>query len=599
MPLWAKTTAIRSPVLTGGAGAGSFLYLQDGVPLRAAGFGNVNGLFEAHTEQAGSIEVVRGPGSALYGSNAVHGMINVLSRAPSKAREIDLGLGVGPHGLRSGKVSYGDSLGAHGVRLDLLGTHDGGYRDNSGFEQSKATFRHDVAVAADSLKTVASAQKLDQETAGFVVGVDAYKDGSLNRTNPNPDAFRNAESARLSSRWDHDMDAGMQLSLTPYVRHTDMEFLMHFLPSQALEENGHDSVGLLAAMYLELGGGHQLILGTDVEYTEGFLKEFQSIPTVFSYVQGLHYDYEVDAIVAAPFVHGEFQLSPDFRLTAGLRFEYTEYDYRNNADNVTVGRFQRIADRTDRFEIFTPKLGATYHLGEAVSLYGNISRGARAPQTTDLYRLQLNQNIGEIEAEKLDSAELGLRGDRFGASFDLSGYFMKKRNFFFRDVDGFNVVNGRTRHVGVEAALGYEFSEDFDISANVTYARHTYDFDNDVASTANSTEAIQKGDDVDSAPRTIGNVRLGWNILGDARAELEWVHMGKYYMDASNTRDYDGHDIFNLRARWDINDRFSLDGRITNLFDTEYAERADFFFGTERYFPGEKRYFHLGATARF
>ena len=35
-------TAIRSPVLTGGAGAGSFLYLEDGVPLRAAGFSNVN-----------------------------------------------------------------------------------------------------------------------------------------------------------------------------------------------------------------------------------------------------------------------------------------------------------------------------------------------------------------------------------------------------------------------------------------------------------------------------------------------------------------------------------------------------------------------------
>jgi len=37
-------SAIRSPVLTGGAGAGSFLYLEDGVPLRAAGFANVNGL---------------------------------------------------------------------------------------------------------------------------------------------------------------------------------------------------------------------------------------------------------------------------------------------------------------------------------------------------------------------------------------------------------------------------------------------------------------------------------------------------------------------------------------------------------------------------
>jgi len=46
-------TAIRSPVLTGGAGAGSFLYLLDGVPLRAAGFGNVNGLFEAPGELSG------------------------------------------------------------------------------------------------------------------------------------------------------------------------------------------------------------------------------------------------------------------------------------------------------------------------------------------------------------------------------------------------------------------------------------------------------------------------------------------------------------------------------------------------------------------
>ena len=38
-------TAIRSPVLTGGAGAGSFLFLENGVPLRSAGFANVNGLF--------------------------------------------------------------------------------------------------------------------------------------------------------------------------------------------------------------------------------------------------------------------------------------------------------------------------------------------------------------------------------------------------------------------------------------------------------------------------------------------------------------------------------------------------------------------------
>jgi len=74
-------TAIRSPVLTGGAGAGSFLYLQDGVPLRAAGFANVNGLFEGGTELASRIEVIKGPGPAYYGSNAVHGLINIESHS--------------------------------------------------------------------------------------------------------------------------------------------------------------------------------------------------------------------------------------------------------------------------------------------------------------------------------------------------------------------------------------------------------------------------------------------------------------------------------------------------------------------------------------
>ena len=75
-------TAIRSPVLTGGAGAGSFLYTLDGVPLRAAGFANVNGLLEAPTEVASRIEVFKGPGPADFGSNAVHGLINVVLGMP-------------------------------------------------------------------------------------------------------------------------------------------------------------------------------------------------------------------------------------------------------------------------------------------------------------------------------------------------------------------------------------------------------------------------------------------------------------------------------------------------------------------------------------
>jgi iron complex outermembrane receptor protein len=176
-------TSIRSPILNGGAGAGSFLYLEDGVPMRAAGFANVNGLFEANAEQAGGIEVVKGPGSALYGSNAVHGLINVLSRAPSLDLERSIDVSVGPHDLYQTKATVSDTIGNQAYRFSLNGTHDGGWIDNSGFDQQKMTFRHDYFGEKDTFKTVFNASNLNQETAGYEVGTEAYKNTAASKTN--------------------------------------------------------------------------------------------------------------------------------------------------------------------------------------------------------------------------------------------------------------------------------------------------------------------------------------------------------------------------------------------------------------------------------
>ena len=51
-------TAIRSPVYTGTGACGEFLYLENGVPIRPAGFCNINNLFEINSEQAARIEVI-------------------------------------------------------------------------------------------------------------------------------------------------------------------------------------------------------------------------------------------------------------------------------------------------------------------------------------------------------------------------------------------------------------------------------------------------------------------------------------------------------------------------------------------------------------
>ena len=73
--------------------------------------------------------------------------------------------------------------------------------------------------------------------------------------------------------------------------------------------------------------------------------------------------------------------------------------------------------------------------------------------------------------------------------------------------------------------------------------------------------------------------------------------MGRYFTNAENTRTYPGHDLFNLRADFELNEDVSLFAAVRNLTNTDYAERADFAFGADRYFPGEDRGATIGVRA--
>jgi Outer membrane cobalamin receptor protein len=79
------TTAIRQPFTT----SPLYLFLEDGLPIRATGFFNHNALYELDLPMAGGIEVTRGPGSALYGSDAIGGIINMLTRSRARLPRSD------------------------------------------------------------------------------------------------------------------------------------------------------------------------------------------------------------------------------------------------------------------------------------------------------------------------------------------------------------------------------------------------------------------------------------------------------------------------------------------------------------------------------
>lgn len=608
-------TAIRSPVLTGTAGAGSFLYLEDGVPMRAAGFANVNELMDAMVEEAGGIEVVRGPGSALYGSNAEHGLINVLSRAPSDTPEGSLTGEVGPHGVRNldgtASTTIHDGTTSHGFRGSFALNNDEGFRANSGYGQQKGQLRYDLSMPDTTMRATLTAVNLNQETAGYA---SSYKDPAIYKGNANPEAYRDAWAIRGAARIEHDLGDGRKIALTPYMRDNGMNFLMHFQPGKPVEENGHWSGGLLTSYEMPLAHGHRIIVGVDSEYTDGYLREIQSGPSAANgYVTGVHYNYAVTATVVAPYIHSVWQIAPATELTAGLRYEYTRYDYDNRIGTTdtstarTVDRFARPADRVDTFSNLTPKLGVTHRFSDDFIGFVNLARAARAPQTADLYRLQKlpGQTVGPdpstINSEILDSIEVGGRGRIGKLRYELATYFMKKRNYAFRDSNGDNITDGRTKHMGVEAEVATPLLWDFDLSGSVSYARHTYDFTQFPAPTPPfASERIFSGYDIDTAPRWVADMRLGYAFAEDrGRAEIEWVHMGAYWMDSANTARYPGHDLFNLRTSYQIDDNLSVFGRVMNIFDKRYADRADFFQNAARYFPGEDRALYVGTTVSF
>lgn len=591
--------AVRSPVLTGAGGCGGFLMAEDGIPLRAAGFCNINELFEAHTEMAQRIEVLRGTGTALYGSNAMHGIINVVTPGISDQRR--LALEVGADDYRRLKLHAGtDNL---SVAASL--THDGGYRDQSGFDQQKVSLRHSYAENDLTIDTGMTLTNLNQETAGFIVGLNAYEDRAQIKGNLNPEAYRDVKSARVWSRISRTLGDN-SLVITPYLRDTKMDFLQHFLPGDPLEENGQQSAGVQLGYYSELSDGINLIAGIDAELTDAYLKQSQDSPTQGSpFLQatipvGMHYDYQVDASMVAPFINLDWGYSQRLKLNAGLRFESVRYDYNNNMlagrtaeDGTECGfggcRYSRPESGKNSFDNWSSNLGASYVLSSNQDIYMRLAKGFRAPQAAELYRLQRAQQITDLESESIDSIELGLTGRYQQVSYKLAFYHMEKDQVIFRDSDFFNVSDGNTEHQGVELELDYRINQALTASLSATQARHTY-LDSSLLDGVDI-----RGNDIDTAPRSFGSVRLAWTPNESQSLELEWQSMGSYYLDPENLHSYQGHDLMHLRGSLNLSPSMRLFANISNLTDKRYAERADYTgFTQERYFPGMPRTARIG-----
>ncbi len=604
-------TAIRQPLTTSPV----YLFLEDGIPTRSTGFFNHNALYEINVPMAEGIEVTKGPGTALYGSDAIGGIINVLTRPAPAKPEAEISLEGGSYGWRRLLATGGNTVGDNGWRADLNLTGTDGWRDATNYDRQSGTLRWDRVFGGDALlKTIATFSNIDQQTAGTSTlrEADYHDNPTLNYT---PISLRKVKAFRLSSAYEKEIGSTL-ISITPYVRYNEADLLpnwaLTFDPTISNVQN--NSIGLVAKYrYDFVPLRTRVIAGVDLDYSPGSRFE-QSINTTrngrtftaYSVGQTL-YDYDATFRGISPYLHTELSPTERLRLTAGVRYDHLGYKYDNRLpDSDIVIRpanipfnitYRHPSDRTVSFDRLSPKLGATYGFTPDTNAFVSYNQAFRAPSEGQLFRPGTALNTVDLKPVVADSYEIGLRSKLAeAANIEVSVYRMTKQGdiLSYRDpvTGATQAVNaGKTLHRGVEMKIGADLWQQLRFDSSVSYAKHSYQ------EWAVSGTADYSGNEIETAPRLIANTRLSYAplLLKGGRLTMEWVKLGSYWMDAANTQKYDGHDLLNLRAYYPVRAQWELFGSITNLADTRYAETTSYTTTRGRELaPGMPRTFYAG-----
>jgi len=617
------TTSIRHPLTT----APVYLYLEDGIPVRSTGFFNHNALYEVNMPQSGGIEVSKGPGTALYGSDAIGGVVNVLTRPAPEKLEGEGSLEFGSFGWRRLLLSGGNGWESGGVRGDLNLTHTNGWRDATAYDRQSATVRVDEAVGATGmLKIVATGSKIDQKTAGTstLSVADYYLHPTKSYT---PISLRKVNAFRLSAAYDRE-EGNSLFSLTPYYRNDSMDLLANWSLGYdpTIYNTQNQSYGIMAKYRMDFDALRtRLILGVDADRSPGGRTENSILTTnvgagvtrqYVAYSNGARiYDYKVTYRGVSPYLHGEFSPSERVRITAGLRYDSMGYDYSNNlgtapitvATSVGNKTYAHAGSRKVDYRHLSPKIGFTWQAADSLNLFAAYNHAFRTPSEGQVFRpaattaalaATVASSALHLKPVKVDSYEVGLRGDALGLGYELSLYRMTKRDdvVSYRDplTLATTVTNaGRTDHRGMEIGIKAPLADTLRLDLAYSHAIHRYQNWNVVVGGVNRNLS---GKEMESAPRRVANARLLWKptLLAGGDLSLEAMQIGGYWLDQANTQQYSGHTLVNLGANLPVAGDLALFANVRNLTDRRYADSAALSAGTPVLAPGNPRTFFAG-----
>jgi len=512
-----------------GGNSSQTLVLIDGV--RINDLTNPNGAFDfgsLMTGNIGQVEILRGPNSIIWGSQAIGGVVNIQSLAPVDDFEGRFGA---EYGAADTKRMNANMAGTSGL---FEGSFGGSYVDAQ--------------------------------------GISALAGGTER------DGFENfAGNGRLKLN----ISDAFNLDFRGYYNRATVEYDSAFgIGANALPvTRNRQFVGYIAANFIALNGRMQ----NRMAYTRTDIRRLGTDPVVFSFN-----NFIVRGNIDRAEYHTAFDVNDALTLTAGLEYErsFASTSFEGAAadvarNHVTSGFSQIIVHplagltvtggvRHDQYQDYGghTTLGgniAFTHNDGRTMLRATYGEGFRAPTLSEGQPPYGNPDLRPETARNFD---LGFEQQILdGKALFFATYFNRRSTdliaFSFATFQSENI--DRVNSKGVEAGFNLNPTDRLDIQASYT-----------LVDAVNRSAGANFGNRLALRPQHSGSLTVDWQTPFGLSVGSSMLLMGDSFDDASNGVALDGYALVGLRASLPINDRLELYGRVDNIFDVQYTVVAGY-----------------------
>ena len=427
------------------------LILVNGVPMNLNGKG---GLSSIPTGSIARIEVLKGAASALYGSDAMSGVVNVITKTPTKEGG-SATIGVGNMGSHTYKINYGTPRFLIGIERGFFGKQDPStpVRTDS-VDHPRGYEYYTARDKGNSLGIFMSGKLSDKVTLNFsrFEGKSAYAQLSTesNATNRNRHSTTYAYDDSKNNASLIYKDGNTTGTLFYNDRDLKGKNRKHSLPSYTSNDSNY-----IARQY-----------GFDVQHEWDFRggKDY-----LIAGVLGKRETYRTTSgpVYANPHRHSlalygsySYQINPKWTTVLGLR--YTD-----------------IKDPVKNQHVLTPQFQLNHRINKESSVYMNVGKAFTMPNLSDTFKT-VNRQYQSVSGRNLKpeegwNYELGYKHITKKDSWKVAAFYMDFKNFFSWKPDSngkmtIRVNGGRFRNVGVEAQYGRKLTDRLKVTVGAAYS---------------------------------------------------------------------------------------------------------------------------------